>query len=176
MLGAFSWPNVRGKRCLVVGDHVTEIQDELERRGAEDIVVGTTGDPWPASAGALFDVCVGWGVGSRSESPSAAYRAVRSVTRGSFVSIEPVDLLLTVGARPIPVLRLLDGDGGRWYSMNGRAHHRLLGAAGFTVERPSKIVLVPGESPGLLLALVGRLLAGGGRGVAHRALIARAHP
>ena len=177
LLDALRWPNIVGKRCLVLGRCAGEVTAALEARRAESVVTGD-GAPPADAADEPFDLTVGWGVVSDAAAPLDRLQDVWRATRGIFVSIEPIDALLTVGGRPLPLLRLgPGGDGPRW-SLNGRAHHRLLTAAGFVVERPSGILAVPPPSPsaGRVERLLGRVLTGARAGTPHRALIGRVSP
>ncbi len=173
MLDALPWPNVRGKRCLVMGEHLADLRSALEHRGAEavDVLEGPISQDVPPQGGP-YDLTFGWAIVSGAESPAELLRSVRSVTAGLFVSIEPVDLVLTILGRPLPLMRPLGPTSLRRYSMNGKAHHLMLTAAGFTVERPSKVVGVRVDA-GLFPA--GRARHFRGR-VPHRALVARANP
>jgi hypothetical protein len=151
----------------------------VEVRDVDDlgVIEGPGGGPGAPDNGADLTVC--WGVATRSEAPLLTLRRVHGATRGMVVSIEPVDLVLTVAGRPVPLLRWRGFDGRERHSMNGKAHHRLLSAAGFSVERPSGLVAVadPGcRRQGLVERALGAVLTGSPSGVAHRALFGRAHP
>jgi hypothetical protein len=177
MLDAIPWPNAVGKRCVVLGRYATAMTSALEERGAAVVVAADIGHLEELGA-EPFDLTFGWGVVTDAGAPLERLQAVRQATRGLFISIEPIDALLTIGMRSIPLLRLAGGAHGRAWSMNGRCHHRLLGAAGFTVEPPSRIVAVGSEPAvgGPAEQLLGRVLTKGRPGTPHRALIGRARP
>ena len=177
MLDALPWPNVVGKRCLAIGRCADAVQAALEARRADQVVVDA-GDGIDGLAGDPFDLVVAWGLVTDAAAPLERLRATWRATRNMCVSIEPIDALLTVATRPLPLLRLAPTTAGRSWTMTGRAHHRLLTTAGFVVERPSKIVAVREDAPptGRVEQALGRLLTVGAAGTPHRALIARVRP
>jgi hypothetical protein len=177
MLESLPWPNVVGKRCLAVGRCADAIKTALEARRADHVVVDP-GDGIDGLAGDPFDLVVAWGLVTDAPAPLDRLRTTWRATRNMCISIEPIDALLTVATRPLPLLRLAPTTDGRSWTMNGRAHHRLMTTAGFVVERPSQIVAVRDEAPptGRVERALGRLLTRGRAGTPYRALVARARP
>lgn len=205
------WPNVRGKRCLDIGTSDGYLAFELERRGAAEVVAiaglmpahdagfrlaaeltGSAAEWQPLSIDDLdrddvgmFDVVVCGSVLVHLRDPIRALEAVSRVTRGVFLSAEPIELWMSVLARGKPLFTLNGGEGDRpWLSFNGAGHKQLLTAAGFAIERTSKPYTVRfNQHPEPPPTLRNRVHAAGARavtgtrepGVLHRALLARPH-
>lgn len=77
-----------------------------------------------------FDVVVCGALLLHLRDPLGALAAIRSVCSGVFLSVEEIDLDLTVLRRRRPVLRLR-GEHGQWFVPNAAAHRHLLDVAGF---------------------------------------------
>jgi hypothetical protein len=174
------WPNVRGKRCLDLGAPDHRVAAELKRRGgAEVISVDGTAELDPELG--AFDVVVGVAVLAQVDAPLDVLQVVRRLTRGVFLSAEPIDLWTSVLGRGRPLFTLESGAGSQRFRFNGAGHKHLLDAAGFAVERVSRPYTVGGPPPGAGSAgrdrvdgLATRVLTGSwDRGVLHRALLAR---
>jgi tRNA (mo5U34)-methyltransferase len=67
--------------------------------------------------------------------PGRALNAVRSVTRGRFLSYEMIQLILSA--------MLWHLDDARWWTPNLAGHRRLVEAGSFTIERAGRPVLQP---------------------------------
>ena len=85
--------------------------------------------------------------------PVGALARARSVTRGQLLTVDAIDLPLSV-LLPRRPTAYLDGVGRPWWwRPNEAALVRMLEAAGFTLERPPQRVLIPGgpahPAPGL---------------------------
>ena len=128
-----------------------------------------------------FDVVVCGSLLLHLRDPVAALGAIRSVCAGSFLSAEQVDLRLSAMRPRQPLARVGPGDEVQWWVPNAAAHERMLEAAGFAVERRSRLYAVP-FGPGHprarstpRSAARGALQRAvcGGTGVPHRALLAR---
>jgi tRNA (mo5U34)-methyltransferase len=128
-----------------------------------------------------FDVVVCGSLLLHLRDPVGALGAIRSVCEGSFLSAEQVDLRLSAMRPRQPLARVGPGDEVQWWVPNAAAHERMLEAAGFAVERRSRLYAVP-FGPGhprsrstprsAARAALQRALCGG-TGVPHRALLAR---
>ena len=68
------------------------------------------------------------------QDPVRALKAVRSVTRGHFLSVDTIDPLLTLTRPRMPAGRLYGRETSRWWTPNAVAHRRWLEAAGFQIE------------------------------------------
>jgi hypothetical protein len=147
------WPNVRGKRCLGIGPADWELDLELKRRGAAEVVTVDLQDHDEISAldpemAGSFDVVVCIDLVRLDRDPLGALEAVRRVTTGVLLSVEPVELWTSVLARGRPLFTLHGDDGERrGFSFNGAGHKHLLTGAGFTVERVSRPFVVPSDVP-----------------------------
>ncbi|MGH9187322.1 MAG: class I SAM-dependent methyltransferase [Acidimicrobiales bacterium] len=209
-LAHIPWPNVRRKRCLEVGTRDGFLAFELERQGAAEVVaidgdddhlggacfqlaaelLGSRVDRRPMSVYDLdpaevgrFDVVVCAGLLRCLHDPVRALEAIRSVTGAAFLSVEQIELWLSVLGRGRPLLQLGAAAGqGEWFRANGAGHKGLLAATGFEIERLSRPFAVPfnrGPRPPRTLSnrvsdLATRLVTGGSApGVLHRALLAR---
>jgi len=179
------WPNVRGKRCLVV--HANEAEggelcELVAQRGAREIVDRSVAAPTSSASLAgdgrgAFDVVFASAVLRVAVDAAQLCADLAAVTRGVLVSVEPIDVLLSLVGRGQALARLdLDGAPLR-YVFNGGAHRRLLERAGFAIERVSNPFTVAGDGPppaGLLERLAVRALVRGPLdGPVHRALLAR---
>ncbi len=131
----------------------------------------------------LFDVVVCGSLLLHLRDPLRALEAVRSVTRGVFLSSEQIQLGLTLVGRGRPLFTL-NGSGGecQWFNFNAAGHRRMLFAAGFEVQRASKPYNVrfnrhPIPAPTLRNRgrdlLVRAVTGSSAPGVLHRALLAR---
>jgi tRNA (mo5U34)-methyltransferase len=95
-----------------------------------------------------FDVVVCGSLMLHLRDPLRALEAIRGVCRGQFLSAETVKLGLSLLHRRRPLAHL-DGSGMRvqWWTPSAAGHRRMLFAAGFGVERESKLYSVRfGES------------------------------
>lgn len=75
--------------------------------------------------------------------PGRALSAVRSVTRGLFLSYEMIQLLLTLMRPRTPLGQLWHLDDARWWTPNLAGHRRLVEAGGFVIERAGHPLLQP---------------------------------
>jgi tRNA (mo5U34)-methyltransferase len=134
----------------------------------------------PAELG-TFDVVVCGTLLLHLRDPLRALERVRSVCRGAFLSAEQVDLPLAVLQPGRPAQRL-DGTSElvQWTIPNPTAHAQMLAAAGFGVERRSRLYSIPFGAAhparrGARAALVsaGRRLLTRTDGVPHHAALAR---
>jgi SAM-dependent methyltransferase len=91
-----------------------------------------------------FDVVVCGSLLLHLRDPLRALEAIREVCAGSFLSAEQVELGLSVMHRRRPLLRL-NGSGElcQWFTPSAAGHRRMLFAAGFGIERSSRIYTVP---------------------------------
>jgi tRNA (mo5U34)-methyltransferase len=118
------------------------------------------------------------------DDPRLALHAVRSVTKTLLLSVEPVDLWLSIVARGRPRFTGDDAPSAVSARFNAAGQRSLLLDAGFETERASAPFVVPagpGAPPeptattGTLTALVTRAVTRSAlSGVLHRALVARA--
>jgi SAM-dependent methyltransferase len=129
-----------------------------------------------------FDVVVCGSLLLHLRDPLAALRAIRSVCAGRFLSANQVDLRLALLHRRVPAARLDGlGNGCQWWICNPAGHRRLVEAAGFDVERESRMYSIPygeahvprGRSPRSIGRRALRAVVTGGDGVPHHALLAR---
>jgi hypothetical protein len=173
LVQALPWPNVRGKRCLVVGAiEPADLMAAALERGAASV------DAAPAP-GVRYDIVVAWRHLHGAADPVAAARSLGAVVRGVVVSCEPLDLWLSVAARGRALFTLEAGQGVP-LGFNGAGHRRLLEAAGLAIERTARPFVLPepgAQEPTGLHRVVLRLLTGGsGAGYLHRAVLARPEP
>jgi hypothetical protein len=174
LVQALPWPNVRGKRCLVVGSiEPADLVAAAHERGAASV------DVTPAPE-VRYDVVVAWRHLHGAPDPVAAARSLGAAVRGVVVSCEPLDLWLSVAARGRPLFTLDAGDGVP-LGFNGAGHRRLLESAGFAIERTARPFVVPepgAAEPTGPQRVVTRLLTGGSAppGQLHRAVLARPEP
>lgn len=131
-----------------------------------------------------FDVVVCGSLLLHLRDPLRGLEAVRSVTEGSFLSSEQIELGLTMAARRRPLFRL-HGSGAfsQWWLPNAAGHNRELFAAGFEVVEEARPHLVPlgTEHPKPELtpkqrarqAATRALTGQSGPGVLHHAVVAR---
>jgi tRNA (mo5U34)-methyltransferase len=112
--------------------------------------------------------------------PVRALEAVRSVCRGHLLSVDAIDVWLTLLQPRRPAARF-DGLGNRcqWWITNAAGHHRMLRSAGFEAVRTVRAVPVPNQNlarqrpwRSVLERGAQRLLARGD-GVLHHAVLAR---
>lgn len=133
----------------------------------------------PARVG-TFDVVVCGSLLLHLRDPIRALEAVRSVCNGAFVSVEQIELGLTLAGRGRPLYRL-NGSGRdcQWWLANSAGHQRLLYAAGFEIVDTSPFFVnafnhhpKPRLGPGELarLALRRGLTGSWQQGVLHRAV------
>ena len=185
------WPNVRGKRCLEVGPEEGGLASELRERGAADVVVvdvaEVAGAPERISPDALgvFDLVVARDLVPATRDPIPVLLAIHEVARGMLLSIEPIELWLSVLARGRPLLRPVgEGEDVR-FRLNGAGHKELLVTTGFTVERTSRPFVTAADAPPTgpagwrsQVRRAGLRALTGARedGVLRRALLARALP
>ncbi|MGH9185263.1 MAG: class I SAM-dependent methyltransferase, partial [Acidimicrobiales bacterium] len=131
-----------------------------------------------------FDVVVCGGLLRHLRSPIPVVDALYAVTDGAFLSVEQIELWLSLIGRGQPIFRLdRTGEQGEWFRANGTAHRHLLIGAGFETERVSKPFVVPFNHhrppPSTTVSsrmrdLATRLLTGDtAPGILHRAVLAR---
>ena len=136
----------------------------------------------PADTGP-FDVVVCGSLLLHLRDPIRALEAVRAVCRGQFLSVEQIELWLTLLGRGRPLYKL-NGSGRfcQWWLANGAGHERMLYAAGFEIVQRSPFFINRFNvhpKPALTLREVAnrsarRLVAGTwDQGVFHRGLLAR---
>ena len=130
-----------------------------------------------------FDVVVCGSLLLHLRDPIRALEAVRSVTRGVFMSSEQIELGLTLLGRGRPLFTL-NGSGPQcqWFNFNAAGHERMLYAAGFEiVERSRPYVVRFNTHPETRMDLRERVRMAGFRyltgtgepGVLHKAVLAR---
>jgi tRNA (mo5U34)-methyltransferase len=130
-----------------------------------------------------FDVVVCGSLLLHLRDPLRALEAVRSVTRGVFLSSEQIELGLTLFGRGRPLFTL-NGSGPQcqWFNFNAAGHERLLFAAGFEiVERSRPYIVRFNAHPKPVLNLRERarmagfryLTGGSDPGVLHKAVLAK---
>jgi tRNA (mo5U34)-methyltransferase len=130
-----------------------------------------------------FDVVVCGSLMLHLRDPLRAMAAIRSVCEGVFLSAETIDLPLTLAhpRRAVFVLRGL-GELVHWSIPNLAGHRQMVRASGFEIVRASKPYTIPfgtkhpptgGDLKARVEAGLERAL-GGGRGVPHSAILARA--
>jgi tRNA (mo5U34)-methyltransferase len=108
--------------------------------------------------------------------PVAAYAAIRSVTRGEFLSVEVISLGLTLARPGMPAADLVGQGQPRWWTPNLAGHRRMLEAAGFTVTGRGGPLFVPfgdGFPPPPRLRELGRLRGGSAREAAFQLVTRR---
>lgn len=131
----------------------------------------------------VFDVVMCGSLLLHLRDPIRALEAVRTVTKGVFLSSEQIELWLSIVSRGKPLYKL-NGSGGdcQWWLSNAAGHKRMLFAAGFEIERSSPPFVIqfnvhpkPGTSPReRARALALRALTKSSEpGVLHRAVLAR---
>jgi tRNA (mo5U34)-methyltransferase len=136
----------------------------------------------PAKIG-TFDVVVMGTLLIHLRDPIRALEAIRSVTRGYFLSSDQIELGLTYLGPRRPLYRL-NGSGGycQWFNYNAEGHKRMLYAAGFEIigrSRPYTVLFNIHPKPGPSLrnsvrAAGFRILTGSSEpGVLHQALLGR---
>jgi SAM-dependent methyltransferase len=134
----------------------------------------------PAELGE-FDVVVCGSLLLHLRDPMRALAAIRSVCRGQLLSAEEVDLPLSVLRRRRPAMRF-DGlsDLFQWFIPNRTGHVRMVEAAGFSVERATRLYSIPFgvghprvRSIRSLAIAAGRRLLTRGNGVPTQAVLAR---
>ena len=153
------WPNVHGRRCLVLGALDGGIEDELKRRAAAEVIVlELPAAPTNLAGLGAFDLVLAHGL-LKTDDPLDWFRGIRSVCRSYLLSIERIDFWTTVLGRGRPIAKRAPQR-----AMNGAAHRRLLGLAGFEVQLTSRPWFVSdrGSSPGYLeRAILTRPATGG---------------
>jgi tRNA (mo5U34)-methyltransferase len=139
----------------------------------------------PEALGGQFDVVVLGSLLLHLKNPVRALEAIRSVCRGTFLSIEAVSLLLTRLLPRRPAAELCPEDARvQWWTVNAAGHRRLLEASGFEVIRTCPIypeplgtghwsAHLPRGSWRTQAVKTARRLALGGEGVPHAAVLAR---
>ena len=136
----------------------------------------------PATVGE-FDVVVCGSLLLHLRDPLRALEAVRSVCRGQFLSMETVDLALTLRHPRLPLTRVIGTDDlCIWELPNAAGHRQMLEASGFAIEqmtRPYSIPTGPGhpEQPRSLRRYANdvlRRVVAGSAGLPHVAALA--HP
>lgn len=97
----------------------------------------------PADLG-MFDLVFLGNVLLHLRNPSGALHAIRSVTRGEFISYEPVSFVLSVTHPWMPAATLWNGaPGPYWWTHNVAGHRHLVQASGFDVLETKAPVMQP---------------------------------
>jgi hypothetical protein len=146
------WPNVHGRRCLILGPADGAIERELTRREAAEVVVLEL----PAAIADLtelgtFDLVVAHDL-LHTDEPLGWFHVIHAVCRSYLLSIERFHFWLSLLGRRRPYARRFQrGQTPRWV-MNGAAHRQLLDRAGFEIQLapPPWFVADPGASLGYL--------------------------
>ena len=130
-----------------------------------------------------FDVVVCGSLLLHLRDPLRALTAILSVCSGHFLSTNQVDLRRSLRRSGTPLVRL-DGisDLCQWWLPNAAGHRRMLSAAGFDIERESRVYSIPfGPSheplprfPRRAVSRLARRVLTGNDGVPHHAVLARA--
>lgn len=177
------WPSLRDKRCLLLADDDGVFAAELERRGAGDAVCidPTALDERMAGELGTVDVVVAVDLLARVDDPVRALRTIRSICRLHFLSVEPIDLVLSIVMRGLPYARHNDRDlAGPSRALTGAVHRHLIEEAGFEIQTVSRPFVAHGSPSAAgatrarVQAALQRALTGDGSpGIAHRALLAR---
>jgi tRNA (mo5U34)-methyltransferase len=129
-----------------------------------------------------FDVVVCGSLLLHLRDPLRALAAIRSVCAGQFLCANQVDLGRSLWAPRTPLIRL-DGTSGitQWWLPNAAGHRQMLRAAGFAIERQSRLYSipygpahpVPPRRPLWLVRSGARRWLTGNDGVTHHAVLAR---
>ena len=128
-----------------------------------------------------FDVVVCGSLLLHLRDPLRALAAIRSVCAGELLCTNQVDLRRSLWAPRSPLIRL-DGTSGitQWWLPNAAGHRQMLRAAGFAIERQSRLYSIPygpahpcRRGAAVAGAQRGSPLADRQRGVAHHAVLAR---
>ncbi|MEA2368371.1 MAG: tRNA (mo5U34)-methyltransferase [Thermoleophilaceae bacterium] len=90
-----------------------------------------------------FDFVVMGALALHLRDPVLAYGAVRSVTRGQFLSVEVISLGLTLTRPGLPAADLAARGLPRWWTPNVAGHRRMLAAAGFEVAAKGGPISMP---------------------------------
>ena len=127
-----------------------------------------------------FDVVVCGSLLLHLRDPMRALAALRSVCGGVFMSCEQVRLAacLALPRKPVFVFEGA-GDIAQWFVPNAAAHRDMLRAAGFRVERESRLYAVPfgvSHPPTGARRKISRRLLTRGDGVPHHAVLASPDP
>lgn len=128
-----------------------------------------------------FDVVVCGSLLLHLRDPLRALAAIRSVCTGQFLCTNQVDLMRSMLLRSQPLIRL-DGTSGvtQWWVPNVAGHRQMLRAAGFEIERESRLYSIPfgpahprtPRRPRWLVGSFARRLFTGNDGVPHHAVLA----
>lgn len=125
----------------------------------------------------VFDVVVCGSLLLHLRDPFRALESVRSVCKGSFMSLEQIDVDLSVMHRRKPLTTLAHINRTQWHVPNLAGHRQMVAAAGFRIDRAIRPyglafgVAHPRPSGGPLRRLKTRLVTGS-FGVPHSALLA----
>jgi tRNA (mo5U34)-methyltransferase len=129
-----------------------------------------------------FDVVVCGSLLLHLRDPLRALAAIRSVCSERFLSTNQVDLRPSLRHPHRPIVRL-DGvsDLNQWWLPNAAGHRQMLRAAGFDVERESRVYSIPfgpahehmPARPKRLASKLARRVLTGNDGVPHHAVLAR---
>lgn len=132
-----------------------------------------------------FDVIVCGSLLLHLRDPLRALSAIQSVCVDRFLSTNTIDLRPSVRHPGRPIVRL-DGvsDLCQWWLPNAAAHRQMLRAAGFAVERESRLYSIPfGPAhepmplrPRRVMSKLARRILTGNDGVPHHAVLARSEP
>lgn len=136
----------------------------------------------PALMG-MFDVVTCGSLMLHLRDPLGALEAIRTVCGGEFMSIEQIDLWMSVRHRRTPV-HVLNGSGPlcQWFVPNLAGHRRMVFAAGFEILRATRPYVEPfgvshpppaHPTPRALFHTALQRAVCGGTGVPHAALLAR---
>jgi tRNA (mo5U34)-methyltransferase len=114
--------------------------------------------------------------------PLGALAAIHSVCAGQLLCTNQIDLRRSLWAPRSPLIRL-DGTSGitQWWLPNAAGHRQMLRAAGFAIERQSRLYCIPygpahpvvPRRPRWLVRSAARRAVAGNDGVAHHAVLAR---
>jgi tRNA (mo5U34)-methyltransferase len=130
-----------------------------------------------------FDVVVCGSLLLHLRDPFRALAAIRSVCTGVFLSLETIDVSLSV-LHPGRAVLHLEAESGRWLIPNAAGHRRMLDAAGFDIVRSGRRYAIPfgtghpprGGSPGDRGRALVRRAVLGGDGVPMSAILSRPAP
>jgi tRNA (mo5U34)-methyltransferase len=131
-----------------------------------------------------FDVVVCGSLMLHLRDPVRALEAIRGVCQGYLLSAETISLRAGLLWRRRPVAELKGGERGKWWVPNPAGHRRMVEAAGFEIERRSRLYSIPygtahparQQPPWRRRTDLLPKLITGRAGVPHAALLARPRP